>query len=59
MQGDLHRARQKDWTKERPCVSKILTGVDDMRIQDALDNSSYKLKYTDEDNVGSLTSHTL
>ncbi|XP_041357270.1 dual specificity protein phosphatase CDC14A-like isoform X1 [Gigantopelta aegis] len=51
MQGDLHRAKQKDWAKERPCVSKILTGVDDMRIQDALDNSSYKYKYTDEDNL--------
>lgn len=40
MQGDLHRAKSndKDRTRHRHhSVSKILSGVDDMRIQDAFD----------------------
>ncbi|XP_045159853.1 dual specificity protein phosphatase CDC14AB-like isoform X7 [Mercenaria mercenaria] len=40
MQGDLHRAKVKDGDKRRErhhSVSKLLTGVDDMRIQDSLE----------------------
>ncbi|XP_052274752.1 dual specificity protein phosphatase CDC14A-like isoform X4 [Dreissena polymorpha] len=40
MQGDLHRAKVKENDKKRErhnSVSKLLSGVDDMRIQDALD----------------------
>ncbi|XP_060605231.1 dual specificity protein phosphatase CDC14A-like isoform X17 [Ruditapes philippinarum] len=40
MQGDLYRAKVKEGDKRRErhhSVSKLLTGVDDMRIQDSLD----------------------
>ncbi|XP_046353487.1 dual specificity protein phosphatase CDC14AB-like isoform X1 [Haliotis cracherodii] len=53
MQGDLFRAKQKERSRERyGGVSKILTGVDDMCIQDALDSDKYSYgKYHDEDNI--------
>ena len=49
MQGDLHRAKQKDLTryKDRHGVSKILSGVDDMRIDDIIDNN-----YSTSDRLG-------
>lgn len=40
MQGDLFRAKSKDKDRTRQrhhSVSKILSGVDDMKIQDAFD----------------------
>ncbi|XP_069126071.1 dual specificity protein phosphatase CDC14AB-like isoform X5 [Argopecten irradians] len=44
MQGDLFRAKMKENDRKRDrhhSVSKLLSGVDDMRIQDALDNEKY------------------
>ncbi|KAK3090319.1 hypothetical protein FSP39_010921 [Pinctada imbricata] len=44
MQGDLHRAKLKDGDRKRErhhSVSKLLSGVDDMRIQDALEIENY------------------
>ena len=49
MQGDLYRAKTKDKDRARQrhhSVSKILSGVDDMRIQDAFD-----YHYRSEDDV--------
>lgn len=52
MQGDLYRARTKDdRRRERHhSVSKILTAVDDMRIQDAieLEKCDYRSDENDE-----------
>ncbi|XP_063409936.1 dual specificity protein phosphatase CDC14A-like isoform X2 [Mytilus trossulus] len=55
MQGDLHRAKSndKDRTRHRHhSVSKILSGVDDMRIQDAFD---YHYQSDDDMYTGPLT----
>ena len=49
MQGDIYRAKQKEKErlKDRPEISRILMGVDGMKIQDSLDSYSYenKLQY--------------
>ncbi|XP_064607369.1 dual specificity protein phosphatase CDC14AB-like isoform X3 [Liolophura sinensis] len=51
MQGDLHRAKQKDRYRERQTsVSKILSGVDDMRIQD-LDNGRFRSNKLTSDDI--------
>ena len=43
MQGDIHRAKQKERErlKDKPAFSQILTGVDDMRIDDLVDSADY------------------
>ena len=47
MQGDLHRSKSKDRTRTRHhSVSKLLSGVDDMRIQDSFD-----YQYQSDDDV--------
>lgn len=53
MQGDIYRAKQKDRErlKDRPSFSQILTGVDDMRINDLIDVPDYQGKYYDEEEV--------
>jgi cell division cycle 14 len=38
MQGDIHRAKLKEKQREKQEISRILVGVDDMKIQDSLDN---------------------
>ncbi|XP_052775342.1 dual specificity protein phosphatase CDC14A-like isoform X2 [Mya arenaria] len=51
MQGDLHRAKVKESDRKRErhhSVSKLLSGVDDMRIQDALD-AEYGNAWSNED----------
>lgn len=54
MQGDLFRAKSKDrdrGVRERHhSVSKILSAVDDMRIQDAFDNRE-KYGYDSDEEV--------
>jgi hypothetical protein len=45
MQGDLYRAKQKErqragMSEDKPEISRILSGVDDMRLQDAYHSSS-------------------
>ena len=44
MQGDIHRAKQKDRERlrDKPDFSRILTGVDDMRINDADNRDKYE-----------------
>lgn len=49
MQGDLHRSKSKDKDRTRTrhhSVSKLLSGVDDMRIQDSFD-----YQYQSDDDV--------
>ena len=43
MQGDVHRAKQKDRERlrEKPDYTRILSGVDDMRINDADNRDKY------------------
>ena len=53
MQGDLHRAKTKEVDRKRErhhSVSKLLSGVDDMRIQDALEIENY-YRNSEEDEV--------
>ena len=45
MQGDLFRAKQKERqragiSEDKPEISRILSGVDDMKLQDAYHSSS-------------------
>ena len=48
MQGDIHRAKLKEREKlrDKPTLSQILSGVDDMRINDAFENCN--IKYYEE-----------
>ena len=43
MQGDLYRSKQKELSKyrEKHAVSRILSGVDDMKLDDVIDNNNY------------------
>ncbi|KAK6179388.1 hypothetical protein SNE40_011761 [Patella caerulea] len=47
MQGDLYRAKQKEKARgeKQGCVSKILSGVDDMRLHDGQENDRYYSNY--------------
>ncbi|XP_050402650.1 dual specificity protein phosphatase CDC14A isoform X2 [Patella vulgata] len=47
MQGDLYRAKQKERARgeKQGCVSKILSGVDDMRLHDGQENDRYYSNY--------------
>lgn len=53
MQGDIYRAKQKDKDRlrDRHNVSKLLSGVDDMKIQDTIENNRYVLedRYYEDD----------
>ena len=53
MQGDIHRAKQKERERlrDKPSFSQIVTGVDDMKIDDMLDNNYNDSKYKDYEEV--------
>lgn len=57
MQGDMHRAKVKDREKlrDRPTFSQILSGVDDMQINDGYQDT-YNIKYYDDGNVSNIMS---
>ncbi|XP_074641647.1 dual specificity protein phosphatase CDC14C-like isoform X3 [Tubulanus polymorphus] len=54
-QGELYRAKSKD--RKDKGVTKILSGVDDMRIQDSLDSDHYSKndRYIEDDYTGPTT----
>ena len=55
MQGDIYRAKLKEREKlrDKPTLSQILAGVDDMKINDAFDKSC-NIKYYEEKIVSIL-----
>ena len=54
MQGDIYRAKQKERERlrDKPSFSQIVTGVDDMKIDDMTTESNYSdSKYIDYEEV--------
>lgn len=43
MQGDIHRAKQKEKERlrEKPEISRILSGVDDIKLNDSLEKEDH------------------
>jgi len=57
MQGDIHRAKQKERERlrDKPNFSQVVTGVDDLKIDDMIDSNYNDSKYTDYEEVRSGT----
>ena len=52
MQGDIYRAKQKERMRDKPEISRILSGVDDMKIHDnRYRGHSNEISYEDEYDV--------